>query len=149
GVITVGEHAELQAELRAVPDLAEQLRGLCRTAVGLAQAVPLVDPPIALRSRVLTAVTGKRFGPVPLAGDASTAGVAVRPIVRETRAWSAWLAAAAAAVLAIGVGGYALQLRTRVDNVEQRLAEADARANRAEQDLVNIRRALGDAEART
>ncbi len=152
GVITGGEHAELQAELRAVPELAELLRGLCRTTVGLAQAMPLVDPPIALRSRVLTAVTGKRFGPVALAGDVSSTGVARRPVAREARAvrpGPAWLAAAAAAVLAIGAGGYALQLRTRVDNVEQRLAEADTRANRAEQDLVSLRGGMGEDETQT
>jgi len=145
GVISSAEHAELQLQLRAAPDASQLLRDLCRTTVGLAQNVPLVDPPAQLRTRVLTGITGKQFGPAPLAFAAAPPVAVARPV----RAWPGWLAAAAAILLAVGVGAYALQLRGRVDHVEQQLAQETSRASRAEQDLVTIRRALGNAESQT
>jgi anti-sigma-K factor RskA len=166
GVLSAGEHGDLQNDLRATPELATLVRDLSRTSVGLAQAVPLVDPPLALRTRVLTSVTGKRFGPTAIApgagaattttvaeqpGEArSTTGVRDVPVTRpKSRAWQGWLAAAASLLLAAWAGTYALEQRNRVAFAEQQLADANSRAARAEEDLVSIRRALGDAEAQT
>jgi anti-sigma-K factor RskA len=173
GIGSASEHGDLQNELRATPELSETVKGLSRTVVGLAQSVPLVDPPIALRARVLTSVTGKRFGPVAMAGAGagtgaeagsiqpaapkttptetrSTTGVRDIPVTRpRSKAWQGWLAAAAALFLAAWAGTYALEQRNRVAYVEAQLADATSRANRAEEDLVTIRRTLGDAEAQT
>jgi len=158
GVITADEHHELQTELRAAPELAALVRSLSGISVGLMQGVPLIDPPPALRSRVLTGVTGKRFTPVAVQGGgvpAATAGTVppapkVLPELHErSTAWPAWMAAAAAVLLAVGVGAYSLQLRNRIDHVEQQLAATTTRATQAEQDLVSLRRTLGDAQSQT
>jgi hypothetical protein len=83
---------------------------------GLGQAVPQVDPPSALRARVLASVAG-----APTARRAPA-----RPVV-----WP--LATAAALVLAAGFGLYASVLGARIRNLEYDLREAQARANAAEQ----------------
>lgn len=142
-----GVDSDAAADAREVSTL---VRDLSRTAVGLGQAAPQIEPPAQLRARVLSSVTGKRFGAavVPIAAapaPAATATAAVRPV----RAWPGWLAAAAAFVLAVGVGAYALQLRGRVEQANDQLAEVTTRATNAERDLVSIQRALGDAEAQT
>jgi anti-sigma-K factor RskA len=154
GVITSSELAELQTEMSTSPEFAESVRGLTRISVGLTQAVPLVDPPLALRARVLTSVTGKRFGPtaVPDLSPAPTqaAPAATTTVIRERRsAWPGYLAAAAAVLVAVAAGSYALQLQGRVDRVEQELAQATTRATQAQQDLVSLRRALSDAQVQT
>jgi anti-sigma-K factor RskA len=158
GVITSSELAELQADMRTSPEFAETVRGMTRISVGLTQAVPLVDPPLALRARVLTSVTGKRFGPSAIVEPGGGKTVYVGPdaippapkILKATsRAWQGWLAAAAAVIVAVAAGAYALQLQGRVDRVEQELSQATVRANQAQQDLVGLRRALSDAQVQT
>jgi anti-sigma-K factor RskA len=158
GVITSSELAELQAEMQTSPEFAESIRGLTRVSVGLTQAVPLVDPPLALRSRVLTSVTGKRFGPAAIVEPGGGKTVYVGPdaippapqvLKATTRAWPGYLAAAAAILVAVAAGSYALQLQGRVDRVEQELAQATTRATQAQQDLVSLRRALSDAQVQT
>ena len=158
GVITSSELAELQAEMGASPEFAESVRGLTRISVGLTQAVPLVDPPLALRARVLTSVTGKRFGPAAIVEPSGAKTVYVGPdaippapkvLKATTRAWPGYLAAAAAVIVAVAAGSYALQLQGRVDRVEQELAQATTRATQAQQDLVSLRRALSDAQVQT
>jgi anti-sigma-K factor RskA len=158
GVITGSELAELQAEMQTSPEFAESIRGLTRVSVGLTQAVPLVDPPLALRSRVLTSVTGKRFGPAAIVEPGGGKTVYVGPdaippapkvLKATTRAWPGYLAAAAAILVAVAAGSYALQLQGRVDRVEQELAQATTRATQAQQDLVSLRRALSDAQVQT
>lgn len=165
GVITSSELAELQAEMRTSPEFAESVRGMTRVSVGLTQAVPLVDPPLALRSRVLTSVTGKQFG---IRGGVISRAEAQRDqalkaleaaterdpdfmhrVHERARVWPSYLAAAAAIILAIGAGAYALQMQGRVDRVEQELTQARALANQAQQDLVSLRRALSDAQVQT
>jgi hypothetical protein len=83
---------------------------------GLRQALPQVDPPAALRARVMGSVAG-----TPTARPA-----AARPAV--------WLLATAASlVLAAGLGLYTSQLRARIGNLENDLRDARARASAAEQ----------------
>jgi anti-sigma-K factor RskA len=112
---------------------------------------------------VLTSVTGKQFGPVPLSRALSREQSAVKVLdaamerdpdlmhrVRErARVWPSYLAAAAAIIVAVAAGAYALQMQGRVDRVEQELTQATARANQAQQDLVSLRRALSDAQVQT
>ena len=83
---------------------------------GLAQAVPQVDPPHALRARVL-------------------ASVAVAPAAKAPASRSVlWgLATAASLALAAGLGMYASQLRARIGTLEQELVDARTRASVAEQ----------------
>jgi anti-sigma-K factor RskA len=169
GVIDPADYTALREELAATPALAADLRALVQTTVGLSQAVPLVDPPAALRARVLTSITGKSFGPAVIAFEGSGAPpasparitsattaatpaaapapvVSPAPVVRIDRsgtpAWAGWLAAAAALIIAIGTGAYALQLRDRV-------AQAERRATNAERDIVDMRRVLDSSQEQT
>jgi len=81
---------------------------------GLGQAVPQVDPPSALRARVLASVAG-----------VSTARPARSPV------WP--LATAASLALAAGLGLYTSQLRARIGDLEHDLRDARTRANTADQ----------------
>src|SRR5688572_11885780 len=150
GAIDAADSTALREELAATPALAADVRALAQTAVGLSQAVPLVDPPAALRARVLTSVTVKNFGPavVPFEAPAKTVAPAPQPapVVRVDRTgrspWIGWLAAAAALIAAIGTGMYALQLRDRVD-------EAEARAVAAGHEVAEMRRVLDRSQEET
>lgn len=163
GAIDAADSTALREELAATPALAADVRALVQTAVGLAQAVPLVDPPAALRARVLTSVTGKTFGPAAVPFEApqpaalpttvapATVAHPATPaqpatVVRVDRTgpspWIGWLAAAAALIAAIGTGMYALQLRDRV-------AEAEARAVAAGIEVAEMRRVLDRSQEET
>jgi hypothetical protein len=156
GAIDAADSSALRDELAATPEFAADVRSLVQAAVGLAQAVPLVDPPAALRARVLTSVTGKTFGPAAVAFEApaaatvparAPASAAAPPavILHDRSApspWIGWLAAAAALIVAIGTGMYALQLRDRVE-------EAEARAVAAGQEVIEMRRVLDSSQEQT
>src|SRR5215471_19058223 len=83
---------------------------------GLGQAVPQVDPPLALRARVLASAAG---------------AMPARPAPARSTPWL--LATAASLILAVGLGIYTSQLRGRVGTLESELREARARATAAEQ----------------
>jgi hypothetical protein len=83
---------------------------------GLGQAVPQVDPPLALRARVLASVAGTPT---------------VRPAPARSRLWP--LATAAALAFAASLGLYASQLRGRIGTLEGELRDARSRASAAEQ----------------
>ena len=159
GAIDAADYTAFREELAATPAFAADARTLVATAVGLAQTVPLVDPPAALRARVLTSITGKNFGPAvaPFEAPAPRATTAApvtqapaqpapAPVVRFDRpgtpAWAGWLAAAAALIVAIGTGMYAMQLRDRVEQAEQR-------ASNAEREIVDMRRVLDSSQEQT
>jgi len=133
GVLTDAERAELAALAEGDPTARAEIRALEDAVAALGTAVPQIDPPAALRSRVLASV----------AGSASSHVVPIRP-VRGTRMASTlgWLAAAASLVAAAGLGLWAVQLR-------ERLREVDARLAAAEQQVGDIRRTLGTAQQET
>jgi anti-sigma-K factor RskA len=164
GVIDAEGYADLQQEILAAPAVAADVRALVQTMVGVAQAVPQIDPPASLRARVLTSVTGKTFPEAtPVTPAAPPTPAAVTPITQAPAApqprvktppapvvvkrggmpaWTGWLAAAAMLLAAIGTGMYAMQLRDRIILMEQRAAQA-------ERDLLEVRRALGESEVQT
>jgi len=82
---------------------------------GLGQVVRQVDPPLALRAKVL----------------ASVAGASERPTPARSRVWP--LATAASLALAAGFGLYASQLHGRIGALESELRDARSRASAAEQ----------------
>lgn len=92
---------------------------------GLGQAVPQVDPPLALRARVLGSVAG-----------AST----VRPAPSRSAMWL--VATAASLVLAAGLAIYTTQLRGRIGILEDELRDARARATAAEQRAIDAQQAI-------
>jgi hypothetical protein len=91
---------------------------------GLGQAVPQVDPPLALRARVIGSVAG---------------ATAVRLAPVRSTPWL--LATAASLTLAAGLGIYTSQLRGRVGALEGELREARARASAAEQRAMDAQQA--------
>jgi anti-sigma-K factor RskA len=145
GVLSPEERAELAAALTADPGLAAEVRELEDTAGALGGVAPQVDPPARLRARVL-AVAG-----IDESADAAPASPGIRAArttpesnaaARRSSAFPGWLAAAAALVLASGLGLWALQLRTE-------LGDMRARVDRAEADVVEMRRTLDQSVAQT
>src|SRR5690242_40057 len=92
---------------------------------GLGQVVPQIDPPLALRERVLASVGG-----APTTRTASA---------RSTPLWL--LATAASIVLAAGLAIYTSQLRGRIGALEDELRQARARATAAEARAIDAQRA--------
>ena len=150
GVLSAEERAELAKAMAGDAELAAEVRQLEDTAGALGGVVAQVDPPARLRARVL-AVAGIEADDVPgtsgasaLGGRAASARADDASVVirRGSSAVPGWLAAAAALVLASGLGLWALQLRTSLDAM-------NARVERAEAEVVRIQRTLGEAQEQT
>ena len=144
GVLSDEERAELAKAMAGDAELAAEVRELEDTAGALGGVVPQVDPPARLRARVL-AVAGIEADDA--SGTAAVSPVGARGanapvVVRKSSALPGWLAAAAALVLASGLGLWALQLRTSLDDM-------NARVERAEAEVVRIQRTLGEAQEQT
>lgn len=136
GAVTPAEREEFQAHLATCVACRTQVAALRPVAAGLAQMVPQVDPPAALRQRVIRAATGRSAAPVGGAvsgGPARTAGVVP------------WLLAAASIVAAVALGGYSVQLRGRMTDLEARLREAVTQASLAQQQIADARRTALEA----
>ncbi len=152
--MTPNGHGELreQVELYAIDALAPEDRRQfeahlatcdeCRALVGswmgtvngLSQAVPQHDPPPGLRARVLAAV-----GAPDLARGAAPPS--------SSNASAPWFAMAAALVAATGLAVYTATLRSRVGDLERRLAHAIARADASERKIADAQRATAVAES--
>jgi anti-sigma-K factor RskA len=126
GNLSEAERRAFEAHLPTCPECGEEVREFAAVAQGLAQAVPLVDPPAALRARVLGAATA----------TATSRGAAVAP--RSPRRALAFLSAAAA-VIALALGLYAVSLQQRIRVLEDELRAASARAAESQQQLVQYR----------
>lgn len=146
GVLSSEERAELAAAIANDPELAAEVRELEDTAGALASVAPQVDPPARLRARVLAAA-----GIEPESAATAPASPAIRDaratrespaVARRSSALPGWLAAAAALVLASGLGLWALQLRTSLEDMR-------ARVDRAESEVVEMRRTLDQSVAQT
>ncbi len=161
GALDAADRAAFERHLAECQACAGEVRSLQPVVDGLGQVVPLVDPPVALRERVLAAAT--QPAAPKLAGRARAASEggpklvdrATEPappkLAERTRAASeggptnwGWLAAAASVVLAVGMGIYVWQLRDRLTEVERRLDEATARAAASETQLAALKQASVD-----
>jgi len=138
GVLSDQERRALEAHLPTCVECAREVGEFASVAGGLALAVPQVDPPAALRARVLKAVLSAespRVDPIPFPPPA--------PV--RTSALPAWLAAAAA-IAAVALGLYSLNLRERISRLEDDLRVANARAAGVERELQIAR--SGNSNAR-
>src|SRR5215468_3558709 len=88
GALAPAEEAEVRAHLAGCDECAEEARALRPVVDALAWSVEPVDPPAAVRERILLSIAGPAAGPV-----ARPVSVAARPSVLP------WLAAAASLVL--------------------------------------------------
>jgi anti-sigma-K factor RskA len=101
-------------------------------AQALAQSVDQVEPPEALRDRVLRSVGA----PV------------TRPRAASHGAFPSWLATAALIALASGLSVYTFLLRSHVTALDGELRDAILRAEASNSQLAEVRRTASDAQSR-
>src|SRR5688572_26129497 len=151
GSLSTSEREAFEVHLATCDTCATDVRAFGLTAGTLAYAVPQVEPSPALRDRVLNSLAGS-----PRSNTAVEAPSVRRRAshVREAESTSgsarmslAWLAAAAALVVAAAVGTYAVQLRGRVSDLESELARAILRADASDLRVAQILRNVADAQS--
>jgi anti-sigma-K factor RskA len=132
GALSDGDRRAFEAHLASCAECAREVRELGYVASGLAVAVAQVNPPAALRQRVLDAAL-HAAPPAPRVGP-TTVGRLERATPPRASALPSWLAAAAA-IAAVAVGLYAMTLRERIGRLEEQLREANARAEGVQHEL--------------
>lgn len=143
GALPADEREAFERHLRSCDECAAEVRSLRSVADALPYALPQVDPPNALRARVLAAAGQEDQSRVVVADKRQAA----TPI-NDWQSRSGWLSAAALLVVAVGVSGYALTLRQRVGGLELQLQDALARVTRSEQQLATATASAARAEVR-
>lgn len=138
------ERAEFERHLQMCAECTAEVRSLGSVAAALLHAVPAVDPPPALRGRVLASATG-RPATVPASKVVSMSARQAAP----ASAFSiGWLSAAALLVVSIGLGGYSWSLRAQIGSLRLDLRDALTRLDRSEQQMAVATRSVAAAEAR-
>ncbi|BCS34941.1 hypothetical protein TBR22_A41670 [Luteitalea sp. TBR-22] len=134
GTLPAEERDAVRAWIAESADARQEFEALQEAVGALALAAPQIEPPPALRARVLAiADAGSRPG--------------ARPAPAVSTRWTVWPALAAAAIVAaLGLGAYATHLRTRVAALEARLGDAQARLVRAEAEARRTQALLARAE---
>ena len=154
GTLPASERPALEAWLAEHPEAQAELQALRESLGLLALTAPTVDPPVHLRARVLALAGQTRPGASGLNSSSDgRAPAAPGPAVARSP-WRAasplpWLAAAACAVLAIGLGSWALQLRSEVERLQSSLQAAEARLATTEAEARLSRTRLARVEAET
>jgi len=134
GALEPGERRAFESHLAQCEICASEVRSLGRVTAGLAQSVPQVTPRAALRDRVLLAVGAR--------------GVRVSESkARSKWVMAEWLAYAACVAVATGAVLYAMNLRTRVENLEARLEVAQTRLAAADRAMVDARRVAFETQS--
>ncbi len=128
GALSDADRRAFEAHLSTCAECAGEVRELVAVASGLAHAVPQVDPPAALRARVLSAAT---------AGHRPDAAPAPPSSTRRSGLFA--MLSAAAAIAAIALGLYAVSLQQRIRVLEEELRIASARATEINRQLVQYR----------
>jgi len=141
GALSGADRDAFEAHLATCAECAAEVRSLGTAVQALPYAAPQVDPPAALRARVLAAAGDPRASSRPTA--------TVEPT--RSRSWSAapgWLAAAALVLLTVALAAYTINVRQRVGGLETQLGEALVRLDRSEQQLAEAVRASERAQSR-
>ncbi len=133
GALDADARASFEVHLATCPECRAELAQIAPVIEALSQSVPQVDPPAGLRDRVLALVHP--------AGRTASA-----PSVGGVARW-AWLAAAAAVVISVGLGGYAMRLQARIDDLSSQLSAADRALQAAREETIEARRALDGAQS--
>ena len=129
------ERAAADAHLASCEQCRRELASLRRVTAGLSLAIEPEAPPASLRARTLAAAT-----------RAPASGTAALPPRTSDRAAGAprirWpgLAAAAALVLAVGLGVYALSLRQQIDHLQDTVTTLAGRTDALRTQLDQARR---------
>lgn len=117
-------------------------------AAGLLRSVPQLEPPAGLKDRVM-ALTGASGAAAAVGGARQERRATAAPAGPRTTSLPSWMPLAAAAVLALGLLTYTVQLRGRVDALEGQLADATLRLATTEADMRDARVRLVRAQAET
>ena len=136
GVLDATERAAFDAHLATCDTCASEVRALRSVADALPFATTQVDPPAALRARILAAAGGSSAQTVvPFAAKPKTAlsSASTERAPRTGGFWAGWIAAAAMLVVASGAGIYAANLRLQLEDVELRLVDAVMKLQASEQ----------------
>jgi len=136
GALTPAETAAFERHLGQCPECASAVRVLEPAVAALAHAAPEAVPRPEVRRRILAAI-------------ATDEAVNSRreSLGRRSGPRGAWLAAAAALVVATGLGLYAVELRNRVAGLEVELHDAARRADAAAREIAAARLAANDAQS--
>jgi anti-sigma-K factor RskA len=113
GALTAAEAADLRAHIATCAECAADARTMRAVTDEIAWSVEPVDPPPAVRARVMAAVAAQQ----------THASVAPQR-AKTTTSRMPWFAAAAAIVLAVGLGAYGVRLRGRVQSLQLQLSDA-------------------------
>jgi anti-sigma-K factor RskA len=137
GALTAGERGRFEAHAASCEACRCEVRAFGAIVNALPLALPQIDPPAALRDRILAAAAA---GPL----------YQIKPAAASTRrrpgqrfATPGWLSAAGLVVMVTGLGAYTLSVQHRLQGLETRLRDTTARLDRSEQQLAF---AAGDAE---
>jgi hypothetical protein len=145
GALDWQESDAVREHLEACDECRRELASLREAAASLAFSVPSapMDPARSarLRARLVARAAAERGDgpidaapsiPAPVIAAPSVRDSAVIPITRarDRSALPAWLAAAAAVVLLIGVGAYAARLRGRYETLREQYAALDGERTR-------------------
>jgi anti-sigma-K factor RskA len=135
GALTPAELADVRAHLAVCDECAAEARALRPAVDALAWSVDPVNPPAAVRQRILSSISA------PAATSTAT-----RPAAASSRSVLPWLAAAASLALAVALGAYTWQLRGRVQTLEQQLRDAILQVQAGERLTAQVRLVATDAQ---
>ena len=150
GALDPAERVEFEQHLRSCSDCTAEVRSLTIVAAALPHALPLIDPPLSLRNRVI-AVTGQQ-------PPARSTVVSLPPRTIRTRSTvmsSGWLSAAALLLVSVALGAYAMSLRQQITGLREQItglrgqvSDLTARLDQSEQRVTVATRSVASAEAR-
>jgi anti-sigma-K factor RskA len=135
GALTPAEQAEVRAHLAACEECAAEVRALQPAVDALAWSVERVDPPAAVRQRILSSIATPT-----VTSDARRSGAA------PSRSLLPWLATAASFALSVALSAYASQLRGRVQTLERELRDAILQVQAGERLTAQARLVATDAQ---
>jgi anti-sigma-K factor RskA len=134
GALTPAERAEVQAHLATCEECAASVRALQASSSALALTVEPIEPPPHVRQQLLQSIAA-----LPTANNTR------RGAVKQSTALP-WLAAAASIVVALGLGGYAAQLRGHVRTLELQLNTAMLQLQSNDRQMAQARLVVADAQ---
>lgn len=139
GILDEPDRRAFEAHLSTCASCAAEVRDFTSIASALALDVPQIDPPAALRERVLRAATIPASQPAAVQPIAAPRAI---PEARRPRRESLLaLLSAAAMVIAFALGAYAVSLQRRITLLEGQVRAAADRAAQSQQQLVQLKAA--------
>ena len=139
GILDEPDRRAFEAHLSTCASCAAEVRDFTSIASALALDVPQIDPPAALRERVLRAATIPASQPAAV--EPITARRAIPEARRPRRESLLALLSAAAMVIAFALGAYAVSLQRRITLLEGQVRAAADRAAQSQQQLVQLKAA--------